>query len=96
MKDETGCFAMEEFLGLKSKMYSFLVDDSSEHEKAKGVNKNVVATITHGECKYVLLNNISHKTGTYQINKLSLKCFEYIVNNGYDGLLHLIMRKQLC
>ena len=43
MKDETTIVATEEFLlGLKAKVYSFLVDDSSEHRKAKGVNKNVV------------------------------------------------------
>ena len=37
-------------------MYSFLVDDSSEHKKAKGVNKNIVATIGHNDYKDVLLN----------------------------------------
>ena len=37
-------------------MCSFLVDDSSEQKKAKGVNKNVVATIWCDEYKYVLLN----------------------------------------
>ena len=56
MNDETGGVAIKEFDGLKSKMYSFLVDDSSKHKKAKGVNKNVVATISHGEYKDVLLN----------------------------------------
>ena len=45
---------MEEFTGLKPKIYSFLADDSSEHEKAKCVNKSIDATITHGECKDVL------------------------------------------
>ena len=48
---------MKEFVGLKPKMYSFLVDDNSEHKEAKGVNKNVVAAISHNEYKYVLLNN---------------------------------------
>ena len=48
---------MKEFVGLKPKMYSFLVDDNSEHKEAKGVNKNVVATISHNEYKDVLLNN---------------------------------------
>ena len=28
-------------------MYSFLVDDSSEHKEAKSVNTNVVATINY-------------------------------------------------
>ena len=48
MKDETGGVAIEEFVGLKSKMYSFLVKNS-DHKKVKGVNKNVVATIGHNE-----------------------------------------------
>ena len=39
MKDEAGGVAIKEFVGLKPKMYSFSVDDSSEHKKAKGVNK---------------------------------------------------------
>ena len=29
MKDETACAMIEELVGLKSKMYSFLVDDNS-------------------------------------------------------------------
>ena len=34
MKDETGGVAIEEFVGLKSKMYSFLVENN-EQKKAK-------------------------------------------------------------
>ena len=45
MKNETRGVAIEEFVGLKAKMYSFLVDDNSEDKKAKNVNRNVVATI---------------------------------------------------
>ena len=43
MKDETGGFAIQEFVGLKSKMYSFLAVDNREHEKLNDVNKNVAA-----------------------------------------------------
>ena len=57
MKDETDSVVMEEFVGLKPKMYSFLVDDNSEHKKVKGLNRNVVATISHNKYKDVLLNN---------------------------------------
>ena len=40
---------------INSKMYSFLVDDNSEHEKAKGINRNVVAKKNkHNEYKDVL------------------------------------------
>ena len=47
MKDETVGITIIIFVGLKPKMHSFLVDGSSEHKKAKGVNRNVVATISH-------------------------------------------------
>ena len=33
IKDKTGSFAIKEFVGLKLRMYSFLVDDTSEHKK---------------------------------------------------------------
>ena len=59
MKDEASDFAIKEFVGLKPKMCSFVVDDSSEHKKAKSVNKNVVATISHDKYKDGLLNNKS-------------------------------------
>ena len=39
MKNETIGVAIEEFVGLKSKMYLYLVNDNSEHEKAKGVKR---------------------------------------------------------
>ena len=35
MKDETRCVAIQEFVGLNPKMYSFLVDDSSAGKKQK-------------------------------------------------------------
>ena len=38
-------------------MCSFLVDGSSEHKKAKSVNKNVVASMSHNEHKDVLMKN---------------------------------------
>ena len=100
-KDETAGVAIEEFAELNPKMYLYLVNDNSEHKKVKGLNRNVVATITHNECKDALLNkkclihsmnriqSKDHKLGTYEINKISLSCFDdkiYIQNNGYDGL----------
>ena len=56
MKDETGCVVIEEFVGLKHKRFSFLVDNN-EHKKAKGVNKNVGETIGHNEYKDLFLEN---------------------------------------
>ena len=45
MEDETAGVSIEEFVGLKPKMYSYLVDDNSNHNKAKGAIKKTVATI---------------------------------------------------
>ena len=82
-------------------MYSYLVDNNSEYKKAKGVNKNVVATINHNEYKDVLLNKKClrhsmnriqskyHRIGNYEVNKISLSCFDnriYIQDDGCDGL----------
>ena len=80
-------------------MHSVLVD-SSQHKKATGVNRNVVAAISHNEYKDILLNNKCirhsmnrvqskyHSMWTYEINKFSLSCFDdkiYISNNLYDA-----------
>ena len=65
IKDEMGCNAIEEFVALKLKMYSFLVDDTSEHKKGNNENKNTVAAISHSEYKDVFLNN---------------KCFRHLMN----------------
>ena len=82
MKDETRGYVIKEFVGLKPKMYSFLVEDS-KHKKAKGVNKNIL-TISHNEFYNVLLNDKCtrhsinriqskyYRIGTYEINKISL------------------------
>ena len=53
MKDETDGVMVEEFVGLKPKINLYLVDDDSECKKAKGINKNVVATISQNEYKDV-------------------------------------------
>ena len=53
MKHETTGVAIEEFVRLNPKMCSFWVDDSSEHKKVKGVNRNVFAKISHNEYKDV-------------------------------------------
>ena len=83
-KDEIFGVAIEEFVGLKPKMYSYSVDDISKHKKTKGVNVNVYATTKHNEYRDVLLNekclrysmytiqSKEHRIGTYEINNISL------------------------
>ena len=46
MKDKSGEVAIEGFVGLKPKMYSYLVDNN-EDKQAQDVNKNVAVTISH-------------------------------------------------
>ena len=69
-------------------MHLFLVDNNSKYKRAKGVNRNIVATITHNEYKDVLLNDISlrhlmnrieskdHRIGTYEIHNNLLSRFD--------------------
>ena len=38
-KDESGGKIMGEFVGLRAKAYAYLMDDGSEHKKAKGTKK---------------------------------------------------------
>ena len=101
MKDKTAGLAIEEFFILKPKVFSYLLDDSSEHKKTNGINKNVVATLTHNEYEDALLNKIcfrhlmnriqskGHRIEIYEISKISLSCFDdkiYIQNNACDEL----------
>ena len=87
MKNKTAGIAIKEFVGLKAKIYSFLVDDSSEGKKAKGMNKNVAITSIINTPSRIQSKH--RRIETYEIKKVSLSCFDnkiFIQNNGYDGL----------
>ena len=102
MKDEYGGVIITEFIGLKSKMYSIKKIDVSESSTAKGVN----IPTEFNEFKDVLINKKiikhkmkriqakKHKIGTYEINKISLLCFDDKIQVLDDGiLLYLISIK---
>ena len=84
MKDESEGNIINEFFGLKSKMQSMKNIDGKESNTAKRVN---IAT-EFNEFKDNLFNKKvlrhkmrrnqgkKHKMGTYQINKISLLCFD--------------------
>ena len=93
MKDESEGKIIDEFVGLKSKMYSMKNIDGKESNTAKGVN---IAT-EFNEFKDTLFNKKiirhkmrriqgkKHKMGTYEINKISLSVFDdkrFILNDG--------------
>jgi len=88
-KDEAAGKPILEFVGLKSKMYSYTVLDDGEHKKAKGVKKNVVKNeIKHQNYLDVIFNgrimhhqmntirSVNHQIRSYQINKVSLSPFD--------------------
>ena len=97
-KDEVAGVPITEFVGLKSKMYSYIKDNGEGGKTAKGIKKNVInMNIKHKNYNNVLLNNtqmrhkmrcirsVKHQLGTYEINKISLSCFDdkrYIHDNG--------------
>ena len=83
-KDETGGKQIEEFVGLRSKLYSYKIH-KKEHQRCKGVKRSVVAkSITHEDYKNCLMTkeeqfrkmNVirshSHDIYTEQINKVAL------------------------
>ena len=84
MKDELNGIKIVEFVDLKSNLYSLIAENDKEVNKAKGVNLE----LRHNEYIDVLFNKkvIRHKMkriqsnlheiGTYDINKISLSCFD--------------------
>ena len=100
-KDEACGIPITEFIGLRSKMYSYIKDNESGDKKAKGIKKSVVKNnIEHDNYRKTLFNNeqmhhkmktirsVSHQLGSYEINKVSLSCFDdkrYLLLNGVDS-----------
>ena len=97
-KDEAAGIPITEFVGLRSKMYSYIKDNDKGGKTAKGIKKNIIQkNITHENYKNVLFNNEQmhhkmktirsnkHQLGSYELNKVSLSCFDdkrYIHDNG--------------
>ena len=97
-KDEASGKPIIEFVGLKSKMYSYNVLDKGEQKKAKGVKTNVVEKdIKHSDYLDVLNNNktMHHQMNSirseydqinsYHLNKISLSPYDdkrYLLDDG--------------
>ena len=100
-KDEAAGIPIIEFIGLRSKMYSYIKDNQKGGKTAKGIKKNVIKNnIIHDDYKETLFNNKqmyhkmktirseNHQLGSYELNKVSLSCFDdkrYIHNNGINS-----------
>ena len=101
MKDTSEGKIIDEFVGLKSKMYSMKNIGGKESNTTKGVN---IATECH-EFKDTLFNKkiirhkmrrlpgTKHKMGTYEINKISLSALDgkrFVLNDGIHTLVYFI------
>ena len=97
-KDESAGIPIIEFVGLRSKMYSYIKDNQKGGKTAKGIKKNIIKNdIIHNDYKDTLSNNKqmmhkmktirseNHQLGSYELNKVSLSCFDdkrYIHEDG--------------
>ena len=103
-KDEAAGIPITEFVGLRSKMYSYIKDNNNGGKTAKGIKKNVIKKeIKHSDDKDVLFNekqlhhqmktirSHNHELGSFVINKTSLSCFDdkrYLHPNGLDSFAY--------
>ena len=101
-KDEVKGKNIKEFVGLRAKLYSFIIEDGEENKKCKGVKKQVVEeSITHEDYKTCLLTgketlrkqnilrSYDHEVYTEEVNKIALSAADdkrYILSNGMDTL----------
>ena len=99
MKYEFNGVKIDEFVGLKSKMYSLIAENDLEVNKAKGVN----LVLRHKEYFDVLFNkkvvrhrmkriqSELHRIGTYKLNKITLSCFHdkrFALDDGINTLAY--------
>ena len=101
-KDEAAGKRIKEFVGLRAKLYSFIMEDGKENKKCKGVKKQVVeSSITHEDYKTCLrtgkeqlrkqniLRSYEHEVFTEEVNKIALSALDdkrYILNDGIHTL----------
>ena len=71
-------------VGIKSKMHCILLDDGKKFNKGKGVNiamesnkyKGILFNKKITKHKVRRIQSKKHKIGTYELNKISLSCFD--------------------
>ena len=78
-KDEAAGVPICEFIGLRSKMYSYMKDNQKGGKTAKGIKKNVIKEkITHDDYKETLFNKeqMHHKMRTIRSEKHELNTLD--------------------
>ena len=101
-KDEAAGKNIKEFVGLRAKLYSFIMEDGKENKRCKGVKKQVVeSSITHEDYKTCLrtgkeqlrkqniLRSYEHEVFTEEVNKIALSALDdkrHILSDGIHTL----------
>ena len=101
-KDEVNGDIIDEFVGLRAKLYSYKMFEGEESKKCKGVKKSVVKkSITHEDYKKCLLTgkeqlrkqniirSYKHEVYTEEVNKVALSTSDdkrYILEDGINTL----------
>ena len=101
-KDEVNGDIIDEFVGLRAKLYSYKMFEGKESKKCKGVKKSVVKkSMTHEDYKKCLLTgkeqlrkqniirSYKHEVYTEEVNKVALSASDdkrYILEDGINTL----------
>ena len=101
-KDEAAGKPISEFVGLRSKAYSFIMEEGRENKKCKGIKKAVVKkSITHEDYKKCLesgkeqlrkqniIRSYKHEVYTEEVNKIALSAADdkrYLLKDSHDTL----------
>ena len=99
-KDETLSIPIREFVGIRPKMYSILIDDDSNKTTMKGITYTAGKNINHNHYKECIFNNSSkyvemlsirskeHNISTISTNKLALHPFDnkrFLLSDGIES-----------
>ena len=101
-KDEAGGKILNEFVGLRAKLYSYKMDEGKEKKRCKGIKKAVVKkSITHEDYKTCLqtgkeqlrrqniIRSYEHVVYTEEVYKIALSATDdkrYLLKDSYDTL----------
>ena len=88
-KDEAAGLVIKEFIGLRSEMYSYIKNNNENSKTARGIKKIFIKKDIKKEDYKNILFNIKemyhtmktiksghHELGSYELNKVSLSCFD--------------------
>ena len=83
MKDELGGKIIKEFVGLRSKTYTYLMDDGSEDKRVKGTKKCVIKRKLKFEDYKNCLEATQHENKINHIeeNEIDLDSLKKIIKN---------------